>query len=96
MEYFIILLILPVIPAIVFSYCARKIINWRALSFSVIIIFALGMIGDYLGISRQIWSFTAGSGKTLGTQIFNIPVEDFLLAFFVPIWTIGLYEYLKS
>lgn len=96
MEYLIILLIFPIIPALIFSYLAKRTINWRILSITVTVIFVLGVIGDYVGISRSIWNFTVGEGKTLGVQIFNIPVEDFLLAFFVPIWTIGLYEFLKD
>ena len=96
MEYFIILLILPVAPAILFSYLARRVINWRALSLSTIAIFTLGLIGDYLGISQHIWSFTVGAGKTLGVQILSVPIEDFLLALFVPIWTVGLYELMKN
>lgn len=54
------------------------------------------MVGDYFGIHRSIWSFTSGEGKTLGVEIFRIPIEDFLLALFVPFWTIGLYEFFKN
>jgi len=96
MEYLIILLVLPILPALICIYLARQIINWRALFFSVTIIFTLGVMGAYLGISRSIWNFTIGQGKTLGIQIFSIPIEDFLLAFFVPVWTIGLYEFIKK
>ena len=96
MEYLIILLLAPIIPALIFLSLTRGVINWSALIVSVFIIFILGMVGDYMGITRSIWSFTAGSGKTLGIQFFSIPIEDFMLAIFVPLWTIGLYEFLKN
>ena len=96
MEYLIILLVVPIIPALIFVFLTHRIINWRALIVAVFTIFILGTIADYIGISRSIWNFTAGGDKTLGIQFFGIPMEDFLLAIFVPIWTICLYEFLKN
>ena len=96
MEYLLLLLIFAIIPAAFFLSAASKLTSWKALFFTTAIIATIGLIADYFGITRNIWMFTLGAGKTVGIQIFNIPIEDYIFALTAPLLIVGCYNFIRK
>ncbi len=95
--YFIYLTVVALVPSLGFYHCAKNFINWRAFSFTLIIIVLISLLWEVtLALPYQWWGFqnTAMTGIYIDAW-HGLPIEEIVLWFSVSYATIILYEVIK-
>jgi len=87
-EYIVLMVLFAVIPSIILLYLLRDKINFKILGISLVILFILGIIWDYISVNLGIWSFS--QDKIIG-NLFGMPIEEYLFMIFVPLLVITVY-----
>lgn len=87
-EYIVLMILFAVIPSLLLLYLLREKINFKSLAISLVILFFLGIIWDFISVNIGIWSFS--QNKIIG-NLFGMPIEEYLFMIFVPLVVITVY-----
>ncbi|MDH3288496.1 MAG: hypothetical protein OEP48_12340 [Betaproteobacteria bacterium] len=95
--YFIYLTIVALLPSLGFYHCAKHFINWRAFSFTVLIIVLISLLWEVtLALPYQWWGFQHSAMTGIYIQAWHeLPIEEIVLWFSVSYATVILYEVIK-
>jgi len=86
--YLLLLIVFVVLPNIVLLYFNRKNIHVKTLLLSLVLLFVIAVIWDYLSVRWGLWSFN--DSEIIGS-VFGLPVEEYLFFVFVPLLAINVY-----
>ena len=95
--YFIYLTTVALIPTLGFYHSAKRFINWRAFSFTTIIIVLISLIWEVtLALPYQWWGFQHSAMTGIYIQAWHgLPIEEIVVWFAVSYATVILYEVIK-
>ena len=95
--YFIYLTIVALVPSLGFYHCAKYFINWRAFSFTVLIIVLISLLWEVtLALPYQWWGFQHSAMTGIYIHAWHgLPIEEIVLWFSVSYATVILYEVIK-
>ena len=96
MEYISILTIFAIVPSLFFLFFVHNVIDWKAFIVSALLVAALGIVADYIGLNRGLWFFNHEEGRLLGVWFWGVPIEDFIFVITVPVLVISAYEFIKK
>lgn len=86
--YLQLLCIFVIIPNIVLLYVNRRMIHLKTLFVSLLVLFLIAVVWDYLSVWLELWTFS--ENEMIGL-VFGLPVEEYLFFFFVPLLCINVY-----
>ena len=95
--YFIYLTIVALLPSLGFFHCAKHFINWRAFSFTALIIVLISLLWEVtLALPYQWWGFQHSAMMGIYIQAWHgLPIEEIVLWFSVSYASVILYEVIK-
>jgi hypothetical protein len=95
--YFIYLTTVALAPSLGFYHCAKYFINWRAFSFTLIVIVLISLLWEVtLALPYQWWGFQHNAMTGIYIHAwYGLPIEEIVLWVSVSYATVILYEVIK-